>query len=74
MNDDELIFKTLDLDGYEWGGLLKMAKRGLDFEPIDCGPLSMARYLEPLAMLWIKLAYSQGFGTDIAFRLLKREA
>jgi 8-hydroxy-5-deazaflavin:NADPH oxidoreductase len=44
----------------------------LDFDPVDCGPLSMARYLEPLAMLWINLSYNQGFGPDIAFRLLKR--
>jgi predicted dinucleotide-binding enzyme len=44
----------------------------LGFEPCDCGPLAVARYLEPLAGLWVQLAYSQGLGPDIAFRLLRR--
>lgn len=42
----------------------------LDFDPIDAGELTMARYLEPLAMLYIKLAM-QGMG-NTAFKLLKR--
>ncbi|HTS78628.1 MAG TPA: NADPH-dependent F420 reductase [Bryobacteraceae bacterium] len=44
----------------------------LGFEPVDSGPLSNARLLEPLAMLWIWLALKGGIGRDIAFRLLKR--
>jgi predicted dinucleotide-binding enzyme len=39
---------------------------------IDVGPLINARLIEPLAMLWIELAYKQGMGTDIAFKLLRR--
>ena len=46
--------------------------RDLGFAPIDAGPLSMARYLEPFAMLWIKLALVQGLGRRFAFRLLQR--
>lgn len=46
--------------------------RDLGFEPIDAGPLAMARYLEPFAMLWIKLALVQGLGRRFAFRLLER--
>ena len=46
--------------------------RDLGFEPVDAGPLSMARYLEPFAMLWIKLALVQGLGRRFAFRLLQR--
>lgn len=42
----------------------------LDLDPIDAGELSMARYLEPLAMLYIKLAM-RGMG-DTAFKLLRR--
>jgi predicted dinucleotide-binding enzyme len=40
--------------------------------PVDAGPLRNARLLEPLAMLWIYLAYGAGMGPDIAFRLVKR--
>ena len=44
----------------------------LGFEVVDAGPLTSARYLEPLAVLWITLAYSQGMGPNIAFKLLRR--
>ena len=42
------------------------------FEVVDAGSLSIARLLEPLAMLWIHLAYGQKMGTGFAFTLLKR--
>ena len=44
----------------------------LGFDPVDAGPLAQARLLEPLAMLWISLAYAYGHGADIAFKLLRR--
>jgi 8-hydroxy-5-deazaflavin:NADPH oxidoreductase len=44
----------------------------LGFEPVDVGPLKSARYLEALAMLWIDMAISQGFGTNFGFQLVKR--
>lgn len=44
----------------------------LGFDVIDSGPLVSARYLEPLAMLWISLVYVSALGEDIAFKLLKR--
>jgi 8-hydroxy-5-deazaflavin:NADPH oxidoreductase len=41
------------------------------FEPIDAGPLSNARLVEPLMLLW--MAASRAAGTrDIAFKLLRR--
>jgi predicted dinucleotide-binding enzyme len=46
--------------------------RDAGFEIVDAGPLSIARLLEPLAMLWIHLAYGQKMGTGFAFTLLKR--
>ncbi len=42
----------------------------IGFEPIDAGPLKIARYFEPLAMLWIAL--SMKMGADIAFQLIQR--
>ena len=44
---------------------------GVGFEAVDAGPLANARLLEPLAMLWIYLAF-HGLGRNIAFALLKR--
>jgi len=43
--------------------------RDLGFRPIDCGDLSAARYLEPMAMLIINLAYGLNYGTHIGFVL-----
>jgi NADPH-dependent F420 reductase len=44
----------------------------LGFDPVDSGPLSNARFLEPLAALWIWLAYPGGHGRDIVFQLVSR--
>ncbi len=44
----------------------------LGFEGLDAGPLRQARLLEPFALLWISLAYPQGYGREIAFKLLRR--
>jgi predicted dinucleotide-binding enzyme len=44
----------------------------LGFEAVDAGQLRIARLLEPYAMLWVHLAYNQGFGRDFAFALLRR--
>lgn len=46
--------------------------RDIGFEPVDCGPLTNARLLEPLAILWMQLASARDYGPDIAFKLLKR--
>ena len=44
----------------------------LGFEAIDAGPLIAARLLEPLALLWINLAYRPGGTRDFAFSLVRR--
>lgn len=44
----------------------------IGFDPIDTGPLVSARYLEPMAMTWIRLALVEKMGTGIGFALLKR--
>ena len=44
----------------------------IGFEVVDAGPLSNARLLEDLAILWIYLAYRGGLGRNIAFKLLRK--
>jgi 8-hydroxy-5-deazaflavin:NADPH oxidoreductase len=51
--------------------VLQLAEQ-LGFEAIDAGELSVARLLEPLAMLWIHLAYKVNMGKDFAFGILRR--
>lgn len=53
----------------------KRVVRGLiedvGFDPVDAGGLVAARTVEPLALLWIRLAHG-GYGSHIAFALLTR--
>lgn len=44
----------------------------IGFETIDAGELRIARLLEPLAMLWIHLAFTTDLKRDFAFALLRR--
>lgn len=44
----------------------------MGFDVLDVGPLSNARLLENLALLWIELAFRQEMGPNIAFKLLTR--
>ena len=43
------------------------------FEPVDAGELRAARQLEHLAMLWIQLAITKGYGRDFAFVIARRQ-
>lgn len=43
----------------------------LGFDAVDAGPLLMARYLEPMALLNIRLAYVQGLGPNMGLRLVR---
>jgi len=43
----------------------------LGFHAIDAGPLSAARLLEPLAMLWIELAIKRGHARHFAFSMVR---
>ena len=45
----------------------------LGFEPIDTGGLGMARSLEPLALLWIRLSINNGRNTNFTWARLTRE-
>jgi 8-hydroxy-5-deazaflavin:NADPH oxidoreductase len=64
---------TLFVAGDDAKAKESVMRLGLDigFEPIDVGPLKAARYLEPMAMLIISLAFGLGMGTCIGYRLSK---
>ena len=59
-------------DDVEAKAMVTQLGADLGFEMLNAGPLTIARLLEPLAMLWISLAYIQGLGPGIAFKLLRR--
>jgi predicted dinucleotide-binding enzyme len=59
-------------DDRETKALVTQLGEELGFEMLDAGPLTIARLLEPLAMLWIHLAVFQGMGPDIAFTPQRR--
>ena len=43
--------------------------RDVGFDPVDAGPLRMARYTEPFALLVAQLAYEGERGPELAYRL-----
>lgn len=44
----------------------------MGFEPVDLGPLRMARLLEPFALIMIQLQGMPGMSSDMGYRLLRR--
>jgi hypothetical protein len=38
------------------------------FDPVDAGPLRIARYMEPFGLLVAQLAYERGGGPELAYR------
>jgi len=59
-------------DDEEAKSVVRSLGEDIGFDVVDTGPLSNARLLEPLAMLWIYLAFKLGMGSGIAFKLLRR--
>ncbi|HKD11943.1 MAG TPA: transmembrane reductase oxidoreductase, partial [Thermoanaerobaculia bacterium] len=47
--------------------------REAGFEPVDAGPLRIARYTEPFALLVARLAYEGGGGPELAYRFERFE-
>jgi hypothetical protein len=45
--------------------------RDIGFDPVDCGPIKAARYLEAMAIMIINLGYTFGMGTKIGYKLVK---
>lgn len=47
--------------------------RDTGFDPLDVGPLSIARYVEPFALLMGQMAYEGGEGPALAYRIERFE-
>jgi len=45
--------------------------RQVGFEPVDAGPLRIARYTEPFALLLAQLAYEGKGGPELAYRFMR---
>jgi predicted dinucleotide-binding enzyme len=60
--------------GDDAGAKATVARLGqeLGFDMVDVGALSRARALDWLALLWVTLAFDQGTGPNVAFKLLRR--
>jgi NADPH-dependent F420 reductase len=54
-------------------GLVRTLIADIGFAPCHVGPLESARYLEPLAVLWISEFRLRRPGSDYAFRLIDRQ-
>ena len=59
-------------DGAEAKAAVAQLTEELGFDVVDTGALTMARHLEPLALVWINLAMVQGWERNFAFKIVKR--
>ena len=46
--------------------------RDLDLEPVDAGPLTSARFIEPAGMLNVQLSYGMGMGPFVGMKVLRQ--
>ncbi len=46
--------------------------RAAGFDVVDAGPFANVVLVEALAKLWVQLAFAQGMGPGVAFKLLRR--
>jgi 8-hydroxy-5-deazaflavin:NADPH oxidoreductase len=69
-SDRAVMFLAADDDAAK--AIVSKLGEDLGFEMVDAGRLESARLLEPVAMLWVHLAFRRGFGRNFAFKLLRR--
>jgi 8-hydroxy-5-deazaflavin:NADPH oxidoreductase len=58
-------------DDQEAKGIVAGLLKECDLDVVDAGPLWSSRYVEPAMMLLVNLAYAQGLGGRVAFKLLR---
>jgi NADPH-dependent F420 reductase len=77
-NLTDLMFGAVHADAFICGddddakSIVASLAKEVGFDAVDVGGLRSAEMLESLAKLWITLAYNQGIGPNIAFKLLQR--
>jgi NADPH-dependent F420 reductase len=59
-------------DDDEANEIVAQLAKNVGFDTCITGPLYHARYFEPMAMLWVDMAYLQGRGPDFAYKILRR--
>ncbi len=59
-------------DGDKARELVQKLAKDLGFEPVDTGGLGMARSLEPLALMWIRLSIRRERNPNFTWGMLKR--
>jgi hypothetical protein len=60
-------------DDEEAKGIVASLIRALGFDPVDAGPLDVARYSEPFTLLVARLAYDGDDGPALAYRFERYE-
>ncbi len=74
----DVMFGSLHADAFMCGDdeeakkVVAQLAKDIGFNAVDVGGLRSAEMLESLAKLWITLAYQQGIGPNIAFKLLHK--
>ncbi len=77
-NLSDLTFGALHADAFMCGDdeeaktVVAQLAKDIGFDAVDAGGLRSAEMLESLAKLWITIAYQQGIGPNIAFKLLHK--
>ncbi len=74
----DVTFGTVHADAFICGdhkpskSVVTSLAKEIGLDSVDVGDLKSAEMLESLAKLWITLAYQQGIGPNIAFKLLQK--
>ncbi len=70
VGEEQLTFFVASDDAKAKATVMQLG-RDIGFEPLDAGPLKSARYLEPMAILLMNMAFVLGMGTSIGFKFVK---
>ena len=69
---DEQLTGFVAGDDVEAKGTVMSLMRDMGYDPVDSGPLRSARHLEEMGMHIVDLAFGQGMGTSIGYRLVRK--